>query len=688
VGGRGGEGAWPHLLVKGARQNNLQNIDVAFPLGALVTVTGVSGSGKSSLVNEVLYNTLARRLNRARTTAAAVDEILGLDQIDKVINVDQDPIGNTPSSNPATYTGVFDLIRQLFAQLPEAKVRGYQPRRFSFNAPGGRCEACEGNGQKRIEMHFLPDVWVDCDVCEGRRYNPETLAVRYKGHSIADVLKMRVHEALSLFGNLPKIRQVLQTLDDVGLGYLSLGQPAPTLSGGEAQRVKLAAELARPSTGRTIYLLDEPTTGLHFDDVKKLLEVLHRLTDLGNTVIVVEHNLDVIKNADRVIDLGPEAGPGGGRVVVAGTPEEIVERWRAGAPAHTAAALAPILEAGPLVTRERFDPDAALRPREGDVELDEVGKDAAMPWETDGRRWHTHERVSHAGRPVRWEGAILDWLDETVHEIGDFAETNWSERTVVEIAAAKKGQGWFLHAMTAEEWLCRLVFRVGKNAFKEQELIQRLGIRPLNETPGLEVYGNEHRVWLTPHKGPWTSVTVQVHRLSEIDTPAFRQFLKDAARSFKDTVAKMQQKPEDFLPWKVLGERWHKSDKGFPAGKKVRWERGLLTRMVDLMREIEPGLEVKWDDRDAITLRLPGVGRGWTSWRTKKPEALDCRFVIAKGKLNLARVEGIGHAEIGGRNGYDVLQLLLTDLTAEQAAKLREVLSEQATAFREAFGKG
>ena len=272
----------------------------------------MSGSGKSSLVHEILYNTLARKLHRARTPAAAHDDILGLEHIDKVINVDQDPIGNSPSSNPATYTGVFDLIRQLFAQLPDAKVRGYHPRRFSFNKPGGRCEACEGNGQKKIEMHFLPDVWVECDVCHGSRYNPETLAVRYKGQSIADVLQMRVSEALEVFANIPKIRAVLQTLADVGLDYLALGQAAPTLSGGEAQRVKLAAELARPNTGRTLYLLDEPTTGLHFDDIRKLLDVLNRLVDLGNTVIVVEHNMDVIKTADWIIDLGPEAGDAGG----------------------------------------------------------------------------------------------------------------------------------------------------------------------------------------------------------------------------------------------------------------------------------------------------------------------------------------------------------------------------------------
>jgi excinuclease ABC subunit A len=305
----------------------------------LIAVTGVSGSGKSSLVDEILYRALARQLHRAQTTVGAHDEILGLEHIDKVINVDQEPIGNSPSSNPATYTGVFDLIRQLFARLPEAKVRGYQPQRFSFNKKGGRCEACEGNGQKKIEMHFLPDVWVECDVCHGARYNPETLAVQYKGKSIADVLQMRVSEALELFGNIPKIRRVLQTLADVGLDYLSLGQPAPTLSGGEAQRVKLAAELGRPNTGRTLYILDEPTTGLHFADTSRLLDMLSRLVDAGNTVVVIEHNLDVVKTADWIIDLGPEGGDGGGRVVTCGTPEQVARQKQS----YTGQFLKPVL---------------------------------------------------------------------------------------------------------------------------------------------------------------------------------------------------------------------------------------------------------------------------------------------------------------------------------------------------------
>ncbi|HTU20488.1 MAG TPA: excinuclease ABC subunit A, partial [Gemmataceae bacterium] len=677
-------GAW--LTVKGARQNNLQNIDVSFPLGAFVAVTGVSGSGKSSLVNEVLYLTLARRLHRARTTATAHDDIVGLEQIDKVINVDQDPIGNTPSSNPATYTGVFDLIRQLFAQLPESKVRGYRPQRFSFNKPGGRCEACEGNGQKKIEMHFLPDVWVECDVCHGQRYNPETLAVRYKEHSIADVLSMRVHEALELFANLPKIRRVLQTLADVGLDYLSLGQAAPTLSGGEAQRVKLAAELARPSTGRTLYILDEPTTGLHFDDIHKLLEVLNRLVDLGNTVIVIEHNLDVIKSADWIIDLGPEAGPSGGRIVVQGTPEEVV---KAAANSHTAAALAPVLKAGPHVERPRFDPHAAEAPHADDMELETVGKDAAMPWETDGRRWHTVERVTTEGKPCRWEGHILDWIDERVHELGEFSDTVWNQRSVVEVAAAVRTQGWFLHAMTGMEWLLRLVFRVEKNRFKDADLVRRLGIRPLNETPGLEVYGSDERVWTTAHKGPWQSVTVLVHRLGEIDTPAFREFLTEAAASFHNNLKRLRTKPEDVMPWKINGERWHLGEKGFPPGKKVRWDRALLTRLLQLAREVEPGLEVRWDARDAITLRVPGVSRSWAQWRTKKAAALECHFLGKKGQFNLSQVEHLGVAPNIGthRKDSDVLSLHFQKMDQEQAGRLKELLAEHLRGFREVFGK-
>jgi excinuclease ABC subunit A len=311
------------ISILGANENNLKHLDVVFPLGVMTVVTGVSGSGKSTLVNDILYRALAKKLYRSREEPGEHKAISGTENIDKVIRIDQSPIGRTPRSNPATYTGVFSQIRDLYAMLPESRERGYKPGRFSFNVSGGRCEACQGEGQRRIEMNFLPDVYVLCEVCGGKRYNQETLAVKYNGHSIADLLEMPISDALPILENIPQVKQKLQTLVDVGLGYIHLGQSSVTLSGGEAQRIKLARELSKRQTGRTLYLLDEPTTGLHFEDVKKLLDVLHRLTDLGNTIVIIEHNLDVIRNADWLIDLGPEGGEEGGRIVAQGTPEQV-----------------------------------------------------------------------------------------------------------------------------------------------------------------------------------------------------------------------------------------------------------------------------------------------------------------------------------------------------------------------------
>jgi len=327
------------LAIIGAAEHNLKDIDVDIPLGLLTVVTGVSGSGKSTLVNEILYRALAQQIYRSRENPGKFTAIKGMQLLDKVIRIDQSPIGRTPRSNPATYTGLFTPIRDLYAMLPESRERGYKPGRFSFNVKGGRCEACQGDGLKRIEMNFLPDVYVTCDVCRGRRYNHETLQVKYKGHSIADLLDSTVEEALPLMENIPTIRPKLQTLNDVGLGYIHLGQSSTTLSGGEAQRIKLAKELSRRQTGRTFYVLDEPTTGLHFDDVRKLLDVLQRLVDLGNTVVVIEHNLDVIKTADWIIDLGPDGGEYGGRLVAAGTPEQVARSKKS----YTAEALRKVI---------------------------------------------------------------------------------------------------------------------------------------------------------------------------------------------------------------------------------------------------------------------------------------------------------------------------------------------------------
>ncbi len=585
----GAAASW--LVVRGARQNNLKNLDVPIPLGRLVCVTGVSGSGKSSLVHDILWSSLANRLNSARLAVGEHDAIEfyesseaagprtgGLFEpvyvrtsdplIDKVINVDQSPIGATPASNPATYTGVFDWIRELFARLPESKLRGYSANRFSFNRPGGRCEACEGNGQKRIEMHFMPDVWITCESCGGKRYTAETLAVKFKGRSIADVLDMRVSEALGLFDSVPKVRRLLQTLVDVGLDYVQLGQPAPTLSGGEAQRVKLAAELGKPATGRTLYILDEPTTGLHFDDIRKLLEVLQRLVDLGNTVLVVEHNLDVLKCADWIIDLGPEGGEAGGDIVAMGTPEqvsssevrsqksEVTEADRAaresgGGPAsdfllltsdftsHTGAALAPVLAAGPYQPRAVYDAAAhAAREIEADrIRFGDVGKGVRMPWQVDGRKWHLEQRSSRDGRPRRWEPAALEFVEQLVQRIGRglFAPTNWNERASVEITAPG-APVWFLHALTGGEWLLELYFRVPPGTFNSRRLEAQLGLKRLDERDDLPIYGNEPRVEVRRRADGFDAVAVYVHDRREIDTPAFRRFVREAVAAYRRSL--------------------------------------------------------------------------------------------------------------------------------------------------------
>ena len=682
------------IVLVGARQNNLKNLRVGIPLGLFVAVSGVSGSGKSSLVNEVLRDTLLRRLHRAITPAAAVDDILGCELVDKIVDVGQDPIGNSPLSNAATYTGLFDLIRELFARLPDSKIRGWQPRRFSFNKPGGRCETCEGNGQRKIEMHFLPDVWIECETCKGKRFNSETLTVKFKGKSIADVLEMRVNEALSFFGGIPKISRAVQTLADVGLGYLELGQPATTLSGGEAQRVKLASELSRPSTGKTLYILDEPTTGLHFSDIEKLLDVLHRLVDQGNTVLVVEHNLDVIKNADWIIDMGPEAGPGGGMVIAQGTPEEVVDgnwhvlentesRLKTPVRSHTAGFLGPVLEAGPIKDRSRSDFSAPSIPEE-EIETDD--DNSPMPWKIDGRTWHLRDRLTPDGKTCKWEGSILEAIEASCSRHEGLAPPKWDERHVVEITAKGKPLSWFCHAMTGMEWLIRLVFRVGKGTFEAASLESSLGIPPLNQTKGLPIYGNEPRVRVANLKTqPWQAVTILAHRLEEIQTPAFGSFMEKAVASYLRQNAILREQPEVLMPWKVMGEAWHTNAKGFPVGRARRWDTSLVGGLIAMLREIVDGIQFDFDSRDTINARIPGRRRIWLTMKTKDPDGLDCRFAGPKGAINLAQLDGLGATrEIAGdREADEVCRLTFQKPSDLDAPKFRTLFQRHAQLSRD-----
>jgi excinuclease ABC subunit A len=698
------------LDILGARHNNLHDVNVQIPLGTLTAITGPSGSGKSSLIEDVLYSSLARTLHRASTIPGAHKAIRGIEHINKVIRVDQQPIGNSPTSNPATYTGVFELIRMMFAQLPDAKLRGYSARRFSFNVPGGRCDDCEGNGQRCIEMHFLPDVWVECETCRGKRYNPETLAVTFHGRSISDVLDMTCGDAVVLFENIPKIRRILQTLCDVGLDYLTLGQPAPTLSGGEAQRVKLASELSRPDTGRTLYLLDEPTTGLHFDDLAKLLEVLQRLVDLGNTVVVIEHNLDVIKQADWIIDMGPEAGEGGGRVVFAGTPEGLVEyATRADdkvtegqgdkvtggqgditpspghpvspsphLPSYTGLALAPVLAAGPLVARKPYDPLADQQKKEGELDITEVGKSAKMPWEEDGRGWHTRDRVDRKGNPCKWEGEVLGRVVDRIHELGEFSETDWNTRSVVEISAQKKADGWFFHAITAETWLLKMKFRVYRGTFDRKELVQRLDLKTLNQMDDIASYGNEPRVKVKSAKGPWQEVEVRAFTLEEIDKPEFWQFIEEAVAGFSKVEERKELNLDDHTPWKKLGQKWHFMRKGFPPGKQVKWAPEVLEELCELLEDVAPESQFLWNNQVVVRMYLNGHRDPWAGIVTKKPEHVLLALSGPKGAMPLGRFADLGcERELDeSKDDSDVVKLAFRSVEDLHQGDLPEFLRE------------
>ena len=668
--------------MRNASHHNLKGIDAAFPLGTLTVVTGPSGSGKSSLVEGILFPALSHKLHYSSATPGAHDKIEGIEHINKVIRVDQQPLGNSPASNPATYTGLFELIRQLYSQLPESRLRGYSSRQFSFNVPGGRCDACEGNGQVRIEMHFLPDVWVPCESCEGKRYKPETLAVTYRGRSIHDVLEMTASEARTLFSSFPKITRILETLCDVGLDYLSLGQPAPTLSGGEAQRVKLAAELARPDTGRTLYLLDEPTTGLHFDDLQRLLAVLHRLVEMGNTVILIEHNLDVIKTADWIIDLGPEAGREGGRIVVSGAPEQIVayadkaqQSKNGELRSWTGEALRPVLEEGPYREWSSEDVEEESEPVEG-MEISEVGSEVSWPWQIDGRKWHANDRVGRRGEPCQWDGKILEAVVDRIQELGTFSETDWNNRTVVEICGPNKSRGWFFHAITGEQWLLKLKFRVPKRTFKLHELQERIPLKTLNQMDDLPIYGNESRVRCREVQTGEQEIELRVHSMEEIDLPGFWSFLEEAVQSYPHQAKKTRIDLAAETPWKKLGKDWHFLRKGFSPRKKIRWPMSLWQELHQQLESIADQATFEWGQKTQVHIRLPESREVWATVHTKRHEALQLELRGPKDAFTYGELIELGlPVELDTMPAdYDKATFELSSLAGYKRSGLREFL--------------
>ncbi|MHC4610198.1 MAG: excinuclease ABC subunit UvrA, partial [Planctomycetota bacterium] len=671
------------LTVNGACQHNLQGIDVDLPLGRFTAVTGVSGSGKSTLVNEILYNALAARIHRARLVPGAHEGIGGVEHVDKVINVDQSPIGNSPSSNPATYTGAFDAVRDLFAQLPDAKVRGYSANRFSFNRPGGRCEACFGMGQRCIEMHFLPDVWVECESCTGTRYLRETLDIRYKGKHIADVLSMRIGEALQHFGNVPKVARMLQTLDDVGLGYLQLGQPAPTLSGGEAQRVKLAAELGRPSTGKTLYILDEPTTGLHFEDLKKLLAVLHRLVDLGNTVVCIEHNLDVIKTADWVIDLGPEAGESGGLVVEAGTPEDVV----ANEASHTGAALRRVLEAGPVTRRPVYDAaqQAQLEAHlAGPVDL---GDSTQMPWQRNGQHWHLVEHLDHRGQRAHWDATVLEWLIDSIERIGGFERADWKHRSRVEVKAAGSKTPWFCHARTRGRWTLDVTVRTAAGTFSEAKLQRELDVKTLDERHDLPAYGQWPRVAVRrTARGScsYDDVRLFLHDERDLRKAAFKRFLKRAAEAYFEMVAQAEADPAKAEPWKADGRTWHLSQRSVPDGKAKRWRPTVLLQLLGLINKLLPQGQVVWNNKCAVMIHLPGLQGRLIRISTNHAEGLRFDLRVPKRTFTPAMCDRLGRSPtIVTRPLFDIILSWVRSVEDVDRSQLAEALRRCGNAIAE-----
>lgn len=655
--------ARPVLTLLGATQHNLCNIDLSIPLGTLTCITGVSGSGKSSLVMDTLSRAVARKLNLSSDAPGPYRDLLGIEHLSKISVVDQNPIGTTPASNPATYTGVFDHIRELFCQMPDAKVRGYRPGRFSFNRAGGRCDDCEGMGQQKIEMHFLPDVWVECTTCRGKRYNGETLVVKFNGHSIADVLEMPVEKALDVFSNVPKIRAPLATLNAIGLGYLTLGQSAPTLSGGEAQRIKLASELSRPNTGRTLYLLDEPTTGLHFDDIRKLLSVLNSLVEQGNTVVVIEHNLDVIKTADWVVDVGPDAGAGGGRIVAAGTPEDVVAyaksvNSRSNLPrSWTGELLAQALETSTTGRIEVFDVADVAKRRSTDLSVSELGKEARLPWETDGQRWHTQECLSHDGKRCLWEGAALQYVIDLLAKEPDLSAVNWNHRSTVEVKAGE-GLGWLLHARTGHEWLLSLCFRVKKNTFETNTLSALLNLTPIDDVEEIHYYSDAPRVKARKGKSAWQEVTIKVWKKEEIDTPEFRTFLRRAVDAYLVQATQEKLNPDDLTPWKQLGRKWHLMKKGLPGNGRVAWTFSTIEKLLPVVESVMSDCQVDFGIRSKINWKHQN-GTPAAEMHTKRKHSLELVLFVPSGSVTIGAIADFGTEQhiSAHRSGADAVRI-------------------------------
>ena len=641
------------MLIRGARRHNLQMVDAPIPLSAFTVVTGVSGSGKSTLVEDVLYKGVFADLNRLAFPNDACNGILGVDALNKVVRVDQSPIGASPNSNPATYTGLFELIRLLYSKLPESQLRGYTHRHFSFNVEGGRCEKCQGAGLIKVEMHFLADIWVTCDACNGKRYDAETLQVKYRGKSIADALETTCGEAMKLFADVAPMQRILQTLCDVGLDYLPLGQAATTLSGGEAQRVKLAAELSRVDSGHTLYVLDEPTTGLHFSDVRKLLNVLHRLVDLGNTVVVIEHNMDVIKNADWILDIGPEAGAQGGKLVFAGTPEQLLqyvdayyradESSRTGLRSYTGEALFRVFERGSFAERQFW---TAKEPPTSSVGLaaeEEVvasvtrGAEESRPWELDGRRWH----LEAPAKLRRWSSKILADIVEKLEENEVFTDTDWSSRTLVETRALEKSFGWFMRAYTSDEWLLKLKFRVPKNTFNRDALSKRLALKPLSEIDEIPLCGTQSRIKVE-NIGAWQELEITVFSYDEIDTPEFWRFLNFAVERFAARVNDSQKDDLDLTPWRRDGRAWHLSQEGRTGTSEApQWPQELLEETLNTVELVNKAGKTVWNKRTTVEFRTR-KGTLWAQVFTKNKDFICVQLDAAKGLFKLRQYQSLG----------------------------------------------